>query len=313
MNTEPVIVLVEDDSSVARMLETYLGREGWAVRLAPTIAVAREIMRSPWDLALIDRTLPDGNGIELCRDARLAAPHNYIMILTGEGSDAAKVEGFDSGADDYVTKPFHMRELLARIRAGLRIVELQKELIQRSATDGLTGLQNRRSFDEKLTEHFAHALRYSRPLSVAIIDVDHFKKVNDGHGHQVGDAALQQIARILERDSRRTDVVARFGGEEFAVILPEASLLEAIRFAEKVRAAVAATNTLTVSVGVATFPYSPVHSPEELIYAADQALYRAKANGRNRVESENRRERFAHSPSFGSTTAAAVNSAEAAL
>lgn len=301
----PAIVLIEDDPNVSLMLTRHLEREGWGVRAAGSLAGAREVLRTgEWDVVLLDRKLPDGDGVSLCCELRSSAPHGYIAILSGEASDEAKLEGFDCGADDYITKPFQLNELLARIRAGLRIVELQKALIasnrrleELSITDGLTHLRNRRAFDEEIHSRFDHARRYERPLSLAIIDVDRFKSVNDEHGHATGDAVLSSIAEVLVRASRGTDFVARFGGEEFAVILPETQFADALRFAEKIRDAVSAANLrsvggpqqLTISVGVSSVPHSEMSSPEELVRSADLALYRAKHNGRNRVEAERRR------------------------
>ncbi|GAC1432709.1 MAG: diguanylate cyclase [Thermoanaerobaculia bacterium] len=301
----PAIVVIEDDPNVSMMLTRHLERQGWCVRAAGSLAGAREVLRTgEWDVVLLDRNLPDGDGVSLCSELRASAPHGYITILTGEASDAAKLEGFDRGADDYITKPFQLNELLARIRAGLRIVELQKALIdsnrqleELSVTDGLTHLRNRRAFDDEITSRFEHSRRYERPLSLAIIDVDRFKSVNDEHGHTTGDAVLSSIAEVLVRASRGTDFVARFGGEEFAVILPETQFADALRFAEKIRDAVSAANLrsvggpegVAISVGVSSVPHSEMSSAEELVRSADLALYRAKHNGRNRVEAERRR------------------------
>jgi len=201
-----------------------------------------------------------------------------------------------------VTKPFAIEELIARVRAGQRIVALQKELLRTNArleqisrTDPLTGLANRRTFESELATKFEHARRYGRPLALAMIDVDLFKRINDGYGHQAGDEVLRRIAEVLRRATRASDCVARYGGEELAIIIPEAQLLEALQFAEKIRAAVAALTLgegmpprVTVSVGVASSGRSAFGKPADLVRAADAALYRAKASGRNRVECEKR-------------------------
>lgn len=306
----PAIVVIEDDPNVSRLLTLQLERNGWSVRVAGSLRGARELFRSgEWDLALVDRGLPDGDGLSICSELRAASEPGYIIMLTGESSAEAKLEGFHRGVDDYVTKPFQIDELTARIRAGLRIVTLQKALIasnrqleELSLTDGLTKLRNRRAFDTEIASRFEQARRYDRPMSVALIDVDLFKNVNDKHGHQAGDAVLRGIANLLESETRSADFVARYGGEEFAVILPETTLLEAMQFAEKIRCAIAdstirtryGTHQMTISVGVASTPHSLVGTAAELVYAADQALYRAKHNGRNRIETERRRERFAN-------------------
>lgn len=219
-------------------------------------------------------------------------------MLTGESTKEAKLAGFGCGADDYVTKPFQLEELVARVRAGWRIVELQKALLasnrqleELTRTDPLTGLRNRRSFDQELVNRFAHALRYGRPLAMAMIDIDHFKRVNDECGHQTGDEVLRQVGSVLRRCTRQTDLAARYGGEEFAVILPETTLFDALQFAEKIRASVAVaaiTPRVTVSIGLAAMPHTSFAHAQEFLAAADEALYRAKENGRNRVEFERR-------------------------
>ena len=288
------LILVEDDANVSYMLSRQLERAGYSVRAAPTIATARQLVQEPWDLVILDRTLPDGDGVDLCRELRAADPHAYIVMLTSHNSDAAKLEGFACGADDYITKPAQLEELLARIRAGLRIVELQKQLVELSQTDPLTSLRNRRAFDERLKLSFEQARRYERPLSLAIVDVDHFKSINDSYGHDAGDAVLRGVAKLIAGGTRQVDFAARVGGEEFAILLPETALFEALQFGEKLRSSIACApidgHAITVSIGIANFPHSLVPGTNELFRAADQALYRAKMNGRNRVEIERRRQ-----------------------
>ncbi|HEX8173466.1 MAG TPA: diguanylate cyclase [Thermoanaerobaculia bacterium] len=300
----PQIVLVEDDPHVSLMLRRHLERAGYAVRAGATIAAARELVHAgAWDLAILDRNLPDGNGFDFCRALRGEFPHAYLIMLTGESSAEAKLEGFRHGADDYITKPFEVEELLARIRAGARICALQKALLasnrrleELSLTDALTSLRNRRAFDEELAVMYGHSLRYDRPLSLAMIDVDFFKDINDTSGHGAGDAVLRSVAQLIATCTRQSDFAARIGGEEFAVLLPETPLFEAMQFGEKIRSAVASAtirtgevaHRVTVSVGVANMPHSRIVSAESLVEAADLALYRAKENGRNRVEVERR-------------------------
>lgn len=265
--------------------------------------------RDHWDLCLLDRGRPDMDGIELCRhikaDARFDA--RQVIMLSGYGSLDARVEALDLGADDYIIKPFHPTELLARINASRRVVEMQQQLVdmagqleQLSAHDDLTGIFNRRHFGATLDHAFDHSSRYRRPLSVAIIDVDRFKSINDSYGHQVGDAVLAEVARRFSSSVRSSDYLARYGGEEFVVLLPETQLDDAVSFGEKLRAAVASVPVpiaggealpVTVSIGTASLTHTQFVSPSEMIAAADQALYRAKRNGRNRVEAERRRMR----------------------
>ena len=315
------IVLIEDDPNVRRMLTLHLERAGCSLQTAGSLQEARQILRNgTWDLVLLDRGLPDGDGLELCAEIRQARPDGYIMILTGSAGDPDKIRGFEAGADDYVTKPFNVEELMARVRAGLRIVDLQKALFASnqllqdiSLTDALTGLRNRRALDQELMTRFATARRYHRPLSVAVVDVDRFKHFNESFGHQSGDKVLREVASLLRRGTRATDVVGRLGGEEFCVLLPETGLFEAAQVGEKIRALIASSIAdlpgVTVSVGIASMPHSHVQSAEELMFAADAALYRAKNNGRNRVECEKRTDRYARRS--GSTRPAAVQSFQA--
>jgi diguanylate cyclase (GGDEF)-like protein len=305
METAHEVVVIEDDASVARLVSFMLKRDGYDVREAGSIAAGKQLLAErPWDIVVLDRNLPDGDGIQLCSTLRQSNQHGYILIVTGESSREAKLAGFGCGADDYVTKPFQIDELLARVRAGARIVDLQKALLasnrrleELSNTDPLTGLCNRRSFDRELALRFEHSKRYSRPLATVMIDIDNFKLINDTFGHPIGDNVLRCIAKILKRETRKTDVVARMGGEEFCVLLPETPLFEALQFAEKIRAAFASTEhpggaqgplRVTFSGGVAAIPNPRIADGRALVDAADQALYRAKNNGRNRVECERR-------------------------
>ncbi|HEY0140937.1 MAG TPA: diguanylate cyclase [Thermoanaerobaculia bacterium] len=303
----PKIIVIEDDSNLQLMLRRNLEKAGYAVSTASSVAEGRELMnRQSWEIAMLDRGLPDGDGLGLCHELRSTHPHAYIVMLTGAISKAETLEGFANGADDYIAKPAQMDELLARIRAGARIVKLQRALMESnrrleelSLTDPLTSLRNRRAFEDVLKASFEHARRYERPLSLAIIDLDHFKPINDSFGHPAGDAVLRAVAQLLDGTTRRSDLVARIGGEEFAVLLPETPLFDALQFGEKVRSTIASATIrtgeiehhVTVSIGVACTAHSHVAEPQELFAAADQALYRAKQNGRNRVEVERRRVR----------------------
>ena len=299
---------------MARLLEQLLLTSGYQVHIATTVAAARAVVaETSIDLVLLDRVLPDGDGLSLARELKQGANalRCYVLMLTGVSSPQAKVEGFDGGADDYVTKPFEHDELLARIRAGLRIVDLQKALIATnqqleivSTSDSLTRVFNRRWFDETLEREFGHASRYGRPLSLTVVDIDHFKSVNDTFGHVSGDTVLREVARRIGGILRKSDSLARVGGEEFAVILPETALLESLQVAEKIRAAVAAEPidsgmglvNATISAGVASIPHSHLTRASQLFRFADDALYRAKNRGRNRVELERRAD-----PGRGST------------
>ena len=302
------VAIVDDDAAIRRLVKLFLHRAGYDTIECMTGEEARkELLERSWDIAVLDRKLPDMDGLRLAQEikARSETRARYIVMLTGEDEQADKIEGLEMGADDYITKPFQYPELLARIRAGKRIVDLQNELLESnrrlellSITDGLTKLHNHRHFQDELARAFDEAQRYQRPLSLAMIDIDFFKKFNDTYGHAAGDDVLKQVAQIYRSSVRSTDLVARYGGEEFAVMMPETALEDAITFAEKIRHVIETTPLktqagevhATVSLGVASIPLSRINSAKELIVAADKALYRAKRNGRNQVQAERRRD-----------------------
>jgi diguanylate cyclase (GGDEF)-like protein len=302
------IGIVDDDAAIRRLVRLFLARAGYDTIECTTGGEARQKLTAiPWDLAILDRKLPDMDGLELCAELKSKAEFRsrYIIMLTGEADQEDKIEGLELGADDYITKPFNYPELLARVRAGKRIVDLQKELMETnrrlellSITDGLTKLNNHRHFQDELARAFEESQRYDRPLSLAMIDIDFFKKVNDTYGHAVGDEVLKAVSRLYKDSVRSTDLVARYGGEEFAVMMPETELNDGASFAEKIRSLIESTAIdtqagplkVTVSIGVASVPLSRVQNSKELIVAADKALYRAKKGGRNQVQAEKRRE-----------------------
>jgi diguanylate cyclase (GGDEF)-like protein len=302
------VIIVDDDTAIRRLVHLYLTRAGYEVVEFATGKQARgELVRLTWDLAILDRRLPDMDGVVLCHQIK-ANPelrNRYIIMLTGEDEAEDKILGFDLGADDYITKPFQPAELLARIRAAKRIIDLQNELLESnrrlellSITDGLTRLHNHRHFQDELGRAFEESQRYHRPLSLVIADLDYFKKVNDTYGHAVGDEVLKSVSQIFQQSIRSTDLAARYGGEEFALMLPETNLDDAVAFAEKLRGIVESTPVetqtgpiqLTISLGVASVPHSRIHTAKELIITADKALYRAKKAGRNQVQAERRRD-----------------------
>jgi diguanylate cyclase (GGDEF)-like protein len=313
-NQEPFrVAVVDDDPAIRRLVRLLLTRSGYdTVEFGMGEEARQQLVTIPWDLAILDRRLPDMDGVELCHQLKSDPElrNRYIIMLTGEDDQADKVQGLDLGADDYITKPFQYPELMARIRAAKRIVDLQKELLESnrrlerlSITDGLTKLYNHRHLQDELARAFEESQRYQRPLSFVIVDLDFFKKVNDTYGHAVGDDVLKAISNIFQSSIRTTDLAARYGGEEFALMLPETVLEDAINFAEKIRSIIESTAietqagpiSATVSIGVATVPHARIRSAKELIVAADKALYRAKKNGRNQVQADLPRVRAAAS------------------
>jgi len=298
------VAIVDDDPAIRRLVRLLLTRSGYdTVEFGMGEEARQQLVSIPWDLAILDRRLPDMDGVDLCHQLKSDPElrNRYIIMLTGEDDQADKVQGLDLGADDYITKPFQYPELMARIRAAKRIVDLQKELLESnrrlerlSITDGLTKLYNHRHLQDELARAFEESQRYQRPLSFVIVDLDFFKKVNDTYGHAIGDEVLKAISNIFQSSIRTTDLAARYGGEEFALMLPETVLEDAINFAEKIRSIIESTAietqagpiSATVSIGVSTVPHPRIHSPKELIVAADKALYRANKNGRNQVQAD---------------------------
>jgi diguanylate cyclase (GGDEF)-like protein len=243
--------------------------------------------------------MPGLDGLEVCRRVRKrATPYAYVILLTARDRQEDVLTGLDAGADDFLTKPFDAVELRARLRSGERVLELQEALFaavealrDQATRDALTGLLNRGLVLDGLARELHRADREERPLSIVVADLDHFKRVNDTHGHLAGDAALRQTADRMRSVLRGYDLIGRYGGEEFLVVLPGCDSACAAHVAERMREAVAgepvdaagARVTVTMSLGVAcaTEPGTDLFS---LIKAADEALYLAKANGRNRVE-----------------------------
>lgn len=296
-----VVAVIEDDFDLRLLLSTALKRENLAVVEAGTLEEAeRLLLEYPWDMAILDRHLPGGDALSLCERIRRDehAIHRYVLVLSADDSTAARKYGFETGVDDYVGKPFDLGELLARVRAALRIIAYQKDLLGRMATleqmsvvDPLTQVYNRRFLEVELSRSIDLALRYGRPLSVAMIDIDHFKDTNDTYGHGAGDRVLVELSTMLIQNLRSADVVARYGGEEFALILVETPLREATEIVERLRGAIenssihtpAGEVRVTISAGVSSLLPAGRASPAALLESADRSLYEAKSAGRNRV------------------------------
>jgi diguanylate cyclase (GGDEF)-like protein len=253
-------------------------------------------------LAILDWMMPGMTGPELCRKLRglNREPYTYVLLLTARTDTQDVVEGMEAGADDYVTKPFEVKELEVRLRAGRRILDLQADLVnarealrEQATRDPLTGLWNRYALFDTLKREQSRAGREGVPLAVIMVDLDHFKQVNDTHGHLAGDAILREAARRMQSVVRTYDHVGRYGGEEFVIVLPGTTGPNAAQLAERLRLAIArepmasdgvSRVSVTASFGVTATGRGAGAGPEALIRLADEALYRAKEKGRNRVE-----------------------------
>ncbi len=297
MNPEvrnPNRVLVIDDSEAThKLIQARLRPEGLEVNslLTGERGLERAIADPP-DLILLDVDLPDLDGFEVCRQLKEhpSTRDVPIIFLTGTTSTDSKVKGLDLGAVDYVTKPFDQVELRARVRAALRTKRLQDMLEQQSFLDGLTGLWNRAYLDRRIESELNVSRRYQRPLSVMLVDIDHFKRINDSHGHLFGDVVLQGVSEALRGYARRSDIVARYGGEEFAILLAETDADAAVFAGERLRLAVEERRfeahgealLVTLSFGIScTSEIAGEATASVLLAAADRALYAAKDAGRN--------------------------------
>lgn len=296
-------VLIADDDLVSRrLLQVSLTHAGYRVELAANgVEALRALEESDRPrLAVLDWMMPEMDGLDVCRSVRKLGRESYvyIVLLTAKEQQDDIVEGLEAGADDYITKPFDIHELKARLRAGRRILELQQQLVsardqlrERATHDSLTGLWNRGAILEMLSHELARSAREGKPVSIILADLDHFKRVNDNHGHQAGDAVLCEVARRMQDSLRVYDFVGRYGGEEFLIVSPSCGPEAAIEEAERLRRAVgktpiaapAGTLSVTASFGVATTGPA-FRNQTDLLRYADEALYDAKKNGRDRVE-----------------------------
>lgn len=297
-------ILIADDSLVSRhLLEATLRKWGYEVLVACDGAEALQLLERPDapSLVILDWMMPGMTGVEVCRCIRQRGgePYVYVLLLTSKSQKEDLIEGMDAGADDYITKPFDQNELQVRLRAGTRLVDLQRELLaarealrEQAERDSLTLLWNRSFILKQLGRELSRASREGRPLGIVIVDLDHFKNINDTHGHLAGDAVLREAARRMQSSVRQYDSIGRYGGEEFLILFPGCSEVDAFSQADRLRKQISQTEMsiddravrVTASFGVTTATPGEDWNPETLIRRADEALYLAKKSGRNRVE-----------------------------
>jgi two-component system cell cycle response regulator len=304
--TPQITVLIADDSLVIRaVVRAHLEDKGYAVQEAVDGIAAVERCRAVRpDVVLLDIEMPGLDGYQVLE--RLKADPDVrdipVVFLTSRGGMDDVVAGLDAGAHDYLRKPFEPPELVARVAAAAQVKKLQDELRRRNAeldqrnaeldrvsrTDGLTGLFNRRHLDEELIRQYSISRRNRTPISVLLLDIDHFKNVNDSYGHPAGDQVLQEFARRLTGQVRLEDIVGRWGGEEFLVVLPGADPRAAAVVAERIRLATADEPVLIDGAGIRVtvsggYASGPLDLPDQQVSRADAALYEAKLAGRNRM------------------------------
>ena len=310
------VLVVDDDKAITLLVSRILTEQGHTVTVASDGKEAlRAAMHEHPQLIVCDWVMPEMDGVAFCRALRETQEgrHMYFLLLTGVEKEDSLVEAFEAGVDDFVGKPVRAKVLLARLRAGQRVIRLQQEaardsqslrrfatelavanrrLRQAALTDSLTGLPNRRYAMERLEQEWSAAARNQRTFSVMMVDIDRFKAVNDAFGHETGDQMLRQVALALRKAARSEDVICRLGGEEFLVLSPDTPLAAALRLADRLRQSVGAASPnptaskipLSVSIGVAE-RLPTMHKYDEMLKAADEVLYHAKRLGGNRVQS----------------------------
>jgi diguanylate cyclase (GGDEF)-like protein len=302
------VLVVDDSQTQAEWLGQVLAREGYEVSLAHEGREAiRRVRSDPPDLVLLDMILPDMDGLEVLRILKARSDEHFVpvILLSVKADLDSRVAGLRIGADDFLAKPFADAEIQARAAAMLRIKSLQDQLRaakaqleKLSVTDDLTGLYNHRHFEERLHDEFRRSHRYCDPLALVMLDLDHFKTINDRFGHPFGDRVLRETAELISTSIRDPDICARYGGEEFALILPKAHLQGALTVAERIHREMSRRTyttdvdpvrgkptevRVTASLGIAFYPSKDVTSSEALLKFADEALYRAKREGRNAI------------------------------
>jgi diguanylate cyclase (GGDEF)-like protein len=293
-NAPYTLLLVDDQAiNIQSLYQVFAGTH--KVLAATHGAQALQVAQTQQpDLILLDVMMPGMDGYEVCRQLKEKPETRDIPVifLTSQSDTGAETEGFALGAVDFIAKPFSPEVVRARVQAHLTL-KRQTDLLRRWVfIDGLTGVYNRRHFDERLQAEWGRALRLRSPLSLLMIDVDHFKRFNDTHGHQCGDDALRLVAQTLQTHLRRSsDVLFRYGGEEFVCLLPDTDEAGALRVADTLRQAIASlppvslgvAHGITASLGVGALRHGQMQQPQQLIAEADANLYRAKHAGRNRV------------------------------
>jgi diguanylate cyclase (GGDEF)-like protein len=297
------ILIAEDDPVSRRVLEEFLRKCGYEVVAVANGADAWALLATEDAprMAILDWMMPELEGIEVCRRvrARSGRAYTFLILLTAHGQKHSLLAGLKAGADDYLSKPFDAEKLRARLQVGERILRMQDELIAardalhfQATHDLLTGVSSRGAAMDFLTRELSRGFRERHPVGVVLADLDHFKNINDQHGHLVGDAVLQELARRMLKCVRTYDCVGRYGGEEFLIIFPSSNEEGTLRQAERIRKSVESAPVqvfevqipMTASFGIVTTDPSRLQEAMELLCNADAALYRAKELGRNRVE-----------------------------
>ncbi len=295
-NGIPTVLLIDDSQFVHRLLDARLRSESILLRSAEDgkMGIEMAIEHSP-ALILLDLDMPVMDGFETLRFLK-DDPRTRdipVIVLSGMNSSQDKVAAFDLGAIDFVTKPFELTELRARVRSSLKMYALLQMLAQKAQIDGLSELFNRAYFDDRLRTEFDRSMRHGQALSVAMIDIDHFKPINDTYGHPAGDTVITGVAKLITRETRSIDIACRYGGEEFAIIMPETEPIRALQVCDRIRMYCEQmtwsrhpSRAVTISIGIVgkREGESVQTTPEAWVEMTDRNLYDAKQSGRNRVK-----------------------------
>jgi two-component system, cell cycle response regulator len=287
------ILIVEDEPGIRETLAAGLKMKGFETVVATNgeEGINAALTQHP-DLILLDVVMPKVSGLDVCRKLKNTMQEFVpIIMVTAKADVKDKIEGANRGADDYLTKPFKIEELMTRITAMLRIKAQHDDLKKISLTDYLTGTYNRRFLQTRIKEEYSRAQRHGTPFTCLMLDLDNFKPINDKYGHAVGDKVLKHVVELVRKFIRPTDVFVRYGGDEFVLLLPETPLESARGLAERIRHSLE-TNRLVdgeniiqvgCSIGLGTFPGPDADESEDLLKKVDQMLYQAKKNGRNQI------------------------------
>jgi len=291
------VLIAEDEVISSRALEKSIKDWGYKTIITKNGKNAWEaIKKGDIRLAILDWMMPGINGVELCHKIRQEiqekkSKYIYIILLTGKNQQGDIIAGLSAGADDYITKPFSFLELKVRLQNGERIIELEDSRLKLASYDSLTKVWNRNKILEFFKEELERCRRESQSTGLIMIDIDHFKKVNDSHGHFIGDAVLVEVASRLKGSIRKYDKIGRYGGDEMFIVLPDCNLINVKKIAERLRRCVSEQKIqtdktdleITLSAGGISSDISSLASGDELIQASDRALYSAKKKGRNCV------------------------------
>ncbi|GAA0858404.1 diguanylate cyclase [Aliiglaciecola litoralis] len=288
------VIVAEDDPVTQLLISETLKRWDYHVLVAKNGLEVLALLAEHGDvqLFLLDWQMPELDGIELCKKLKTSRGTSccYIIMLTSKKATENIVQALDSGADDFISKPFSPEELKVRLKVGCRIIETENSLLHQAHHDGLTNTLNHRAIVDVLSQLWSRSVRDKSSLAVLMLDIDYFKRINDSYGHQVGDYALKHFCKLVKQELRPYDSLGRYGGEEFAVCLPSTEADEAMIVAQRIRTCVEShpveydglNFTMTVSIGVSVFSENQ-QSYKELLLDADRAVYDAKSKGRNAV------------------------------